>query len=86
MVAAIGFWFWRGSGTESTNTWVRDSDAFAAYCTACKKDISFSGAEAKSVAKQGDKIQCPICKKFEAKWGPAPPAPQPAVEGGLMQP
>jgi hypothetical protein len=82
VLAAVGFWFYRGSGGESTNKWVKDTDAFAAYCVACKKDLSFTGADAKNIAKQGDKLQCPNCKKFEAQWGPAPPPARPEPPAG----
>jgi hypothetical protein len=32
-------------------------------------------ADAAVIAKQGDKLQCPMCKKFEANWGMAPDSP-----------
>jgi hypothetical protein len=34
--------------------------------------------EATGVAKQGEKLQCPMCKKFEANWG----GPQDSVNPG----
>src|SRR5262245_21334238 len=83
-IAAAGFWYARSTSSGASGQ--VDTDTFAAWCAACKKDIALTAADAKNVAKQGDKIQCPLCKKFEANWGPAPLAPPKSGDGGMMQP
>src|SRR5262245_7296704 len=85
-IAAAGFWYARSTSSAASGKWVKDTDTFAAWGAAGKKDIALTAADAKNVAKQGDKIQCPLCKKFEANWGPAPLAPPKSGDGGMMQP
>jgi hypothetical protein len=84
VVAIAGIWFWQLRGPATEKSAAVDSGARLGWCAACKKDFTLRGAEATGIAKQGDKIQCPLCKKFEATWGPPPETATPT--GGVMLP
>ncbi|MBI5863675.1 MAG: hypothetical protein HZB38_04030, partial [Planctomycetes bacterium] len=77
-VAIGGFWWYRLRTPAVEKTEI-PATSRVGWCTACKKDFTVQAAEIASTAAQGDKIQCPMCKKFEAKWGTAPENPSSGV-------
>jgi len=85
LVAAIaGVWFWQMRGPAREPMPVGTTGSRIGWCPACKKDFTVSAADAAKIAKQGDKIQCPMCKKFEANWGGPPDGANPGT--GVMLP
>ena len=85
-IGAIVFWVYRSKSEETPNNWIKTEDSFLLWCAACKKDIPVPGANAKTIAKQGDKLQCPECKKFEGQWGRPAATPAPAGGAEAMRP
>ena len=70
LVAAIaGFWMFQMRKPKDEVSAAAGQGTKIGWCLACKKDFSVQGPDVAAVAKQGDKIQCPKCKKFEAVWG-----------------
>jgi hypothetical protein len=84
VLAIAGIWFWqlRGGGVEKTP--IPSTATQIGWCSACKKDFRLSAQDAAAIAKQGDKLQCPMCKKFEANWGLPPDQSNPGT--GVMLP
>lgn len=83
VVAIAGVWFWQMRRAPMEKSAALTGTQIG-WCAACKRDFSMSAADATSIAKQGDKLQCPMCKKFEAKWGMAPDPPEGG--SGVMMP
>ena len=80
LVAAIaGIWFWQMRGPAKEVSPIVSSGTRIGWCAACKKDFSVTGADVAGIAKQGDKLQCPMCKKFEANWGGPPEGANPST-------
>jgi hypothetical protein len=83
---AIAFWVFRTKTAETPNNWVKNEDSFLLWCASCKLDMPIGGADAKVIAKQGEKLQCPKCKKFEGQWGRPAAVPSSSDGTTMMQP
>lgn len=75
-------YYWFRSSQSKTEVAAVQTTAVIGWCDACKKPFTVAAADVAGIAKQGDKLQCPVCKKFEAQWG----SPSENKSTGVMMP